>query len=1058
MDIIEKYSAALEEYRAKNFDAALKIIDEVKTSAPHWKKSFLLEAYVRREQTEYLKEFSVLEKLLPRFDLSSPDEKSLAADTLSLFGAVNQVLGLTAEAVESFCLSASFENDKKRACEEISNAIFAANCAENFSAADFRTLYDEYKKYLADIEPFAKKFYLHKKIRVGFLSADFQWHVVMAWSWALLSELNKKIFAVYCYSNLKTSDETTDYLRSIADVWRDISGLTDEKAAQLIRDDEIDILFDLSGHTSDNRLRVAAYRPASVQISGIGYMNSTGLDCFDYFLSDVYCAGNASAMNEYFTEKIILLPLSHVCYEPPSKIEPAPAPPCIAKGFVTFGSFNNFGKVTDSILIAWKKILDAVPKSRLILKHKIFNTDDGKNFVSKRLKSFGFDLSRVEMRPYSSAHLREYDDIDIALDTFPYTGGVTTCEALYMGVPVVSLYGSRHGTRFGLSILKNIGLDELAVDSYDKYIERAVALAGDWELLTTLRKNLRAMMKHSPLMDSTNYVKLIGKTFITILNDERKKFFKELVMKLNELYSKANEKYKARKFEEAMKILEEIKRLAPDYRNAYSLAGNIWKERQNYFKQYYEFEKLLPLLKFSSTQEKNFSASTFVCIGDACCELALTKEGYDFYRLAAEFAGHVNVNFAAIDNLFFDLNALENSSVADFRECCNEYKKYMAKLDIQPFPRQFYNHEKIRVGFISADFHQNAMVYWAWSLLTKLDRNRFETYFYSNTDISDKVTEYFRSIADGWHDIFKLEEAKIAKFIHDDEIDILFDLAGHVAGNKLRVAAYRPASVQISGIGYMSSTGLDFFDYFLSDVHCAGNAAAMDKYFTEKIIRLPHSHICYEPHFSKEPTLQPPCLKNGFVTFGSFNKYSKVTDSMLVAWKKILDAVPGSRLIFKHRIFTTADGRDFVSKRLESFSFDLSRVEMRPYSANYLDEYADVDIALDTFPYTGGITTCEALYMGVPVVSLYGDTHGRRFGLSILKNIGLDELAVDSYEAYISRAVMLAGDWDLLTLLRKNLRTMMKRSPLMDSNGYVREIEEVFVKILNDERENFLSR
>ena len=191
---------------------------------------------------------------------------------------------------------------------------------------------------------------------------------------------------------------------------------------------------------------------------------------------------------------------------------------------MTFGSFNNFAKVTDSILIAWKKILDAVPNSRLILKHKIFNTSDEKNFVDQRLKSFGFDLARVEMRGFSIInHLIEYGDIDIALDTFPYTGGVTTCEALYMGVPVISLYGARHGTRFGLSILKNIGLDELAVDSYADYINRAVALSGDWELLTILRKNLRLMMKNSPLMNSESYLRDIQGAFFKILNDERQK-------------------------------------------------------------------------------------------------------------------------------------------------------------------------------------------------------------------------------------------------------------------------------------------------------------------------------------------------------------------------------------------------------------------------------------------------------------------------------------------------------------------------------------------------------
>ena len=508
MDILKKYSEALELFRAKKFDAALKLVNKIKIAAPHWKKSFLLEIYIRREQGEFVKEFSLLKKLLPRFNLSQPDEKSLAADAYSLFGAVNQVLGKPEDAVENFCTSARLENDVKRSCAEISNALFAANASEKFSAADFQNLYDEYKKYLADIKPYPKKFYQHKKIRVGFLSANFHWHVVMAWSWTLLSELDKNFFEVYCYSSVKEPDSVTEHFKKTVDAWRDIRDLTDEQAAKKIHDDEIDILFDLSGHTEDNRLRVAAYRPAPVQICGIGYMNSTGLDCFDYFLSDVYCAGDSA---EFFSEKIIELPHSHFCYEPPTKLEPAEFPPCLKNNFVTFGCFNNFSKVTDSILIAWKKILDSMPASRLILKHKIFYTSDGKNFVGERLKNFGIDIARVEMRPYTADHLPEYGDVDIALDTFPYTGGVTTCEALYMGVPVVSLYGNRHGTRFGYSILKNVGLDELAVNSFDDYINRAVMLSGDWELLEILRKNLRVMMKRSPLMDSENYIRAVEK-------------------------------------------------------------------------------------------------------------------------------------------------------------------------------------------------------------------------------------------------------------------------------------------------------------------------------------------------------------------------------------------------------------------------------------------------------------------------------------------------------------------------------------------------------------------
>ncbi len=517
MNVEKLYSRAEKQYEYKNYDEALKLIDKIKRYEPSFRKAYFLEGGIWLKLNNPVKERDALKETPSMFDLKNPNEWSLATTILSTLATATANLGLNEEAMKIFRMVAEYSVKENINLNALDSAIYIGSYTENCSATDLKALYDKYKKYLVDIKPYPKKFYSHEKIRVGFMSADFYRHPALHWSWALFTNLDKNSFEKCYYSNVETPDELTEYLRSNADIWQDIKDLTDEAAAKLIRDDEIDILFDLSGHTKGNRLPVAAYRPASVQISGIGYINSTGLDCFDYFLSDIYCAGNEAAMNEYFTEKIIKLPHSHICYELRANIEPADYPPCVRNGYVTFGSFNQFRKITDSILSTWKKILDAVPDSRLILKHKIFDTEDGKKFVIERLKNFNFDLARVDMRGFSPSWLVEYGDVDIALDTFPYTGGVTTCEALYMGVPVISLYGDRHGTRFGLSILSNVGLAELAVDSYDEYINRAVALASDWELLAILRKNLRGMMEKSPLMDSANYTREVQDAFIKIL-------------------------------------------------------------------------------------------------------------------------------------------------------------------------------------------------------------------------------------------------------------------------------------------------------------------------------------------------------------------------------------------------------------------------------------------------------------------------------------------------------------------------------------------------------------
>lgn len=518
MEVLEVYSEALAEYKAKNYERALQLVEELKSAAPNFERAFLLEAYIRRAQGLYVAEIWALQGMLERFQ----EDKSLTAEVYSLLGSACHRIGLPADSIACFVNAALLETELKARCSEWSNAIFAANSAENFDAEDFANLYAEYRNCLAEIEPFPRKFYNHEKLRIGYISGDFHEHSVMYFAQALIKGANKNLFEIYCYySNTIYDFVTAELVKNFVDMWRDTSSLSFLDTAKMILYDEIDILFDFSGHTRGNLLPVLAYRPAAVQISGIGYMNSTGLNCVDYFLSDKICAGNAAAMEKYFTEKIIRLSHSHFCYTP---IKPMPAPteaPCLSKGCVTFGCFNNFSKVTDSILAAWREILSAVPKSRLILKHQIFDNEEGKAFVKERLANLGLDTARIEFRGFTKEYLREYGEIDIALDTFPYAGGLTTCEALYMGVPVISLYGDRHGTRFGLSILKNIGVEELATATLQEYVERAVALAFDKDLLGVLHKNLRRMMQKSHLMNAKEYVSEIEENYLRIWQEAK---------------------------------------------------------------------------------------------------------------------------------------------------------------------------------------------------------------------------------------------------------------------------------------------------------------------------------------------------------------------------------------------------------------------------------------------------------------------------------------------------------------------------------------------------------
>ncbi len=358
--------------------------------------------------------------------------------------------------------------------------------------------------------------------------------------------------------------------------------------------------------------------------------------------------------------------------------------------------------------------------------------------------------------------------------------------------------------------------------------------------------------------------------------------------------------------------------------------------------------------------------------------------------------------------------------------------------------------KKLRIGYISPDFREHSVSYFLPPLLRHFDGEQFIVFCYA-TGRSDAVTERLRTRRVTWRDLRGRPPRTAARLIAEDKIDILVDLSGHSQDNTLPIMAYRPAPVQISGIGYINTTGMSAIDYFLSDEICIpkGDAAA-EIGFTEQILRLKHSHLCYVPEEIRampEAGYEPPLRKNGYITFGSFNNFAKVTDEILLLWRGILEAVRGSKLVIKGKIASIDSGIHFAKKRLSILNYDLRRVEFRPYSPDYLEQYRDIDIALDTAPYNGGLTTCEALYMGVPVISLRGRTHGSRFGASILTNAGVRELIVENDINYVRRAVQLAESPKLLEAYHMGLRANMKRSPLMDTQGYMNELESAYREI-----------
>ncbi|MBI4625477.1 MAG: tetratricopeptide repeat protein [Verrucomicrobia bacterium] len=386
-------------------------------------------------------------------------------------------------------------------------------------ASELRRWNERHARPLARfIQPHANDRSPDRRLRIGYVSHDFRRHSLAFFLLPLIEAHDRGRWQVTAYATNAKPDDVTARFRACTDSWCSLVGLSDEAAAQRIRDDRIDVLIDLSGHTGGNRLPIFACRPAPVQVSYLGYPGSTGLDTMDYRLTDPWADPPGTTV-EFHSEQLVRLPDTAWCFTPLSGSPPVGALPFLRLGHITFGCFNNSAKISDDMLQLWARILQRVPNSRLLLK----NFALGSPPLPERLNAFmaaqGIPADRLELLPIQPSpldHLRCYDRIDFALDTFPYHGTTTTCEALWMGVPVLTLAGDRHASRVGVSLLTNVGLPEFVTTNSNAYVDAAVATAGDVPHLAAQRASLRERMQRSPLMDAPRFARAIESAYRTM--------------------------------------------------------------------------------------------------------------------------------------------------------------------------------------------------------------------------------------------------------------------------------------------------------------------------------------------------------------------------------------------------------------------------------------------------------------------------------------------------------------------------------------------------------------
>lgn len=358
---------------------------------------------------------------------------------------------------------------------------------------------------------------------------------------------------------------------------------------------------------------------------------------------------------------------------------------------------------------------------------------------------------------------------------------------------------------------------------------------------------------------------------------------------------------------------------------------------------------------------------------------------------------------------------------------------------------------QLRIGYVSPDFRQHSVGYFIEPVLARHDRNAVEVFCYANVPVPDATTERLQRLGPRWRSIYGKSDAQVVEIIRNDQIDILVDLAGHTANRRLLVFARKPAPVQASYLGYPNTTGLPQIDYRLTDEWA--DPPGQEAFHTEALVRLPYGFLCYQPPVHA-PAVEPsPVTRTGHITFGSFNAPHKINQAILDLWAAILRDTPGSRLILKNKALRDAPTRTRYLARLAEGGISADRVELLGWldsSTDHLALYHRLDIALDTFPYCGTTTTCEALWMGVPVVTLVGQRHIERVGWSLLTRVGLPELAASDKDGYVRAATELARDVHRLATLRSGLRERMRQSPLCDAVGFTRSLETAYRQMWRD--------
>jgi predicted O-linked N-acetylglucosamine transferase (SPINDLY family) len=1086
-------------------------------------------------------------------------------------------------------------------------------------------LFEFYRKYSELIEkPVEDSRYQHevsdpfpRKLRVGYVSGDFCHHPVTTFIEPVFLNHDHSSFDVYCYYNFARFDGTTERLKALPLNWRDVAPLSDSELCETIRKDRIDILVDLSGHTTRNRLSAFALKPAPVQVTMVGCMQTTGLRAMDYRISDAWLDPEGQSESLH-TESLVRMKSGAVCFMPHSKA-PEPAPlPCLRGEPFTFGSYNNLAKVTPHVLEVWSRVLKALPEARMQL------VADGEEPFLRGMEQRGVPRSRFKIlrRMPEPEYLESHGHVDLILDTFPFNGLTVSMNALWMGVPCVTLSGNTSASRAGASLLSRVGLGEFVASSPDEYVEIAVRHARAPQALGSIRTGLRDRMRSvwadaaaytgelemhfkemwksysgfvpvapaaadskagrpepqdfapaagagpgvqadeapagrtrgtpdatlsaeaisappgagqitqaellsavseiAEVIDPTELLQgtiarleslesplagvlALEESLLSSADKHRETHWKRMAVcgefftklgfsehadrcfqRVEKRPSSADEwswlgrsLLRAARVEEARDTFEvacgmegvkpdatlALSCLLADFgkteeaefwcRRTISLGPSIWEAYLNLGNLLYRrgaFREALnvaePAVRFSSDpklllnlavyQEKcgEFEAAiislakviekipespaAFLNLGNALLFMGMPNEAFAAYSKARKFEPGSNDVFS---NHLHSMNYLpdpdQEAAMALHADFAKQFEEPL--LPHKPHTNTRDPHRRLKIAFVSPDLRTHSVSYFVEPIFKHLDRKEFEVWGILSHTWRDRKTEYLKSLCDHWIDAGSMSHEQLAERVRQEEIDIFVDLICHSAGSRVLTFVRKPAPVQVTMIGMQQTSGIRSMDYRVTDAFM-DPPGMTEKQHTEELMRLPLA-FAFEPPKPSPPIAALPALKNGYITFGSFNNFAKANSYVLEAWAEILHQVPNSRLVAvvpKGTMFEAfMQAKNIAPERIISS-------ERKAHDA-YLHLHDPIDFALDCFPFGGLTVSAFAAWMGLPTMTVAGNTPCARAGASLQHSLGLDDFIAKDPGEFVRKAVALTKDLPYLASVRASMRERMAR-------------------------------